>query len=166
MKTSPAIFTDLSQTIPPKAITAISVVPPPISTIIFPLGCIISTPIPMAAAIGSCIRYTSFPFTRSALSLTARISTSVIPEGIQITILNAGVKSFFFNAGISLINMLIIFSLASKSAITPSFKGLIVLIFSWVFPCIIAASLPAAMILFVNISRATIDGLSTTTLSL
>ena len=53
VNTSPATFTDLSQTIPPKAITAISVVPPPISTIMFPLGCIISTPIPMAAAIGS-----------------------------------------------------------------------------------------------------------------
>jgi hypothetical protein len=31
-------FTDLSQTIPPSAITAISVVPPPISTIMFPLA--------------------------------------------------------------------------------------------------------------------------------
>ena len=56
VKTSPAILTDLSQTIPPKAITAISVVPPPISTIIFPLGCIISRPIPIDAAIGSCIK--------------------------------------------------------------------------------------------------------------
>ena len=44
---------DLSQTIPDKAITAISVVPPPISTIMFPFGCIISIPIPIAAAIGS-----------------------------------------------------------------------------------------------------------------
>ena len=53
VKTSPATFTDLSQTIPDNAITAISVVPPPISTIILPFGCIISTPIPIAAAIGS-----------------------------------------------------------------------------------------------------------------
>ena len=56
VKTSPATLTDLSHTIPERAITAISVVPPPISTIIFPLGCIISTPIPIAAAIGSCIK--------------------------------------------------------------------------------------------------------------
>ena len=48
-----AILIDLSHTIPDKAITAISVVPPPISTTIFPFGCIISIPIPMAAAIGS-----------------------------------------------------------------------------------------------------------------
>ena len=166
VNTSPAIFTDLSHTIPPKAITAISVVPPPISTIMFPLGCIISTPIPIAAAIGSWIKYTSFPFTRSADSLTARISTSVIPEGIQITIRSAGVKNFFFNAGILLINILIICSEASKSAITPSFNGRIVLIFSCVFPCIILASLPTAIILPVTRSRATIDGLSITTLSL
>ena len=53
VKTSPAILTDLSHTIPDRAITAISVVPPPMSTIIFPLGCIMSMPIPMAAAIGS-----------------------------------------------------------------------------------------------------------------
>ena len=48
VKTSPAIFTDLSQTISPNAITAISEVPPPISMIILPLACIISSPIPIA----------------------------------------------------------------------------------------------------------------------
>ena len=47
VNTSPATFTDLSQTIPPKANTAISVVPPPISTIMFPLGSSTSTPIPI-----------------------------------------------------------------------------------------------------------------------
>ena len=166
VNTSPATFTDLSQTIPPSAITAISVVPPPISTTMFPLGCMISTPMPMAAAIGSWIRYTSFPLTLSALSFTARISTSVIPLGIQITILREGVIHFFFKAGISLIKTFIICSLASKSAITPSLRGLIVFMFSCVFPCIKAASLPTAIILPVSRSRATIDGASTTTLSL
>ena len=166
MKTSPAILTDLSQTIPDNAITAISVVPPPISTIILPLGCIISIPIPIAAAIGSCIKYTSLPFTLSADSLTARISTSVIPEGMQITILRDGLKNFFFKVGILFIRVLIICSDALKSAITPSFSGLIVLMFSWVFPCIILASFPIAIILLVVRSMATMEGLSTTTLSL
>ena len=118
----------MSHTIPPIAITAISAVPPPMSIIIFPLGCIISKPIPIAAAIGSYIKKISFPFTRSQDSLTARISTSVIPEGIQTTIFNEGEKKRFFKGGILLIKAFIICSEASKSAITPSFKGLIVLI--------------------------------------
>ena len=130
VRTSPATFKDFSQTIPDKAITAISVVPPPISTTILPLGFTMSIPIPIAAAIGSWIKYTSLPLTLSADSLTALISTSVIPDGIHITIVNEGENHLFFKVGILLINSLIIFSEASKSAMTPSFKGLIVFIFS------------------------------------
>ena len=63
-------------------------------------------------------------------------------------------------------NKLIICSDASKSAITPSFRGLIVLILSWVFPCIKFASFPTAIIFPEILSLATIEGLSTTTLSL
>ena len=98
-----------------------------------------------------------------AESRTARFSTSVIPEGIQITILNAGGNNRFFIDGICFTNSLIICSEASKSAITPSFKGLIVLIFSCVFPCIKLASLPIAIIFPVNLFLATIEGLSITT---
>ena len=65
-----------------------------------------------------------------------------------------------------LIRVLIICSDASKSAITPSFKGLTVFIFSWVLPCIILASSPIAIILLVVLSIATIEGLLITTLSL
>ena len=166
VKTSPAIFTDLSQTIPERAITAISVVPPPISTIMFPLGCLMSIPMPIAAAMGSWMRYTSFPLTRSADSRTARISTSVIPEGIQITILREGVTSLRFKVGTLLMSILIICSEALKSAITPSLSGRMVLMFSWVLPCIILASWPMAITLLLDRSMATIDGLSTTTLSL
>ena len=79
---------------------------------------------------------------------------------------NAGVNIFFFKAGILLMNIEIIFSDASKSAITPSFNGRIVFIFSWVLPCIMLASLPTAIIFPDIRSRATIDGLSITTLSL
>ena len=53
VKSSPAIRMDLLETIPPNDITAISVVPPPISTTIFPSGASTSRPIPIAAAIGS-----------------------------------------------------------------------------------------------------------------
>ena len=41
---------------PPNEITAMSVVPPPISTTIFPQGFEISIPAPIAAAIGSSIK--------------------------------------------------------------------------------------------------------------
>ena len=50
---------DVLTTVPPKEITAISVVPPPISTIMLPQGLEISIPAPMAAAIGSSIIATS-----------------------------------------------------------------------------------------------------------
>ena len=47
------ILIELFDTIPPNEITAISVVPPPISTIMLPSGALTSIPIPMAAAMGS-----------------------------------------------------------------------------------------------------------------
>ena len=55
---SPAIFKDVLTTEPPKEITAISVVPPPISTIMLPHAFEISSPAPIAAAIGSSIKNT------------------------------------------------------------------------------------------------------------
>ncbi len=42
---------------PPIEIAAISVVPPPISTTRFPHGFVMSIPAPIAAAIGSSIKY-------------------------------------------------------------------------------------------------------------
>ena len=48
-----AVRMEVSETIPPRAITAISLVPPPISIIMFPIGSRTSIPIPIAAAIGS-----------------------------------------------------------------------------------------------------------------
>ncbi len=43
-------------TMPPSEMTATSVVPPPMSTIMFPVGSATGSPAPMAAAIGSSIR--------------------------------------------------------------------------------------------------------------
>ena len=70
-------------TIPPREITAISLVPPPTSTTIRPIGSSIATPAPIAAAIGSSIRCTWRAPAASAASSTARFSTSVTPEGAQ-----------------------------------------------------------------------------------
>ena len=56
---SPATLIESLTTIPPRDITATSVVPPPISTTIFPVGSATSIPAPIAAAIGSSIKYTS-----------------------------------------------------------------------------------------------------------
>src|SRR6266446_2674486 len=51
--------------------TATSVVPPPISTIMLPEGSVIGSPAPIAAAIGSSIRYTTRAPAASAASRSA-----------------------------------------------------------------------------------------------
>ena len=70
---------------PDSEMTATSVVPPPMSTIMLPPGSWIGRPAPMAAAIGSSIRYTSRAPACMAESRTARFSTCVIPEGTPMT---------------------------------------------------------------------------------
>ena len=52
----PATLTEREKTTPESEITATSVVPPPMSTIMFPTGSVIGSPAPIAAAIGSSIR--------------------------------------------------------------------------------------------------------------
>jgi hypothetical protein len=74
----------LNTTMPPRAMTAISDVPPPMSMIMFPDGPLIGTFAPMAAASGSSIRYASFAPALSAASRTARFSTDVTPAGTEI----------------------------------------------------------------------------------
>ena len=86
---SPATFIDVLTTEPPSDITAISVVPPPISTTIFPQGFDISIPAPIAAAIGSSIKYTLLAPAFVAASITAFFSTSVTLDGMHIIILGA-----------------------------------------------------------------------------
>ncbi len=53
---SPPTRTDFEKTMPFSEITATSVVPPPMSTIMLPVGSVIGRPAPIAAAIGSSIR--------------------------------------------------------------------------------------------------------------
>ena len=67
---------------PASEITAMSVVPPPMSTTMLPEGSVIGSPAPIAAAIAWSTRYTSEALALSAESLTARFSTWVTSEGI------------------------------------------------------------------------------------
>ena len=130
-----------------------------------PSGASTSTPIPIAAAIGSKIRYTSRPLACSAESRTARSSTSVEPEGTPMTMRREGEKRWRPECTIR-INPRIICSQAVKSAITPSFSGRIVRILSCVFSYMLLARSPTAIISLVRRSSATTDGSSTTILSL
>src|SRR6266851_783606 len=68
---------------PPSDSTATSVVPPPTSTTIEPVGSVTGRPAPIAAAIGSSIRKTRLAPALSADSWIARRSTAVEPEGTQ-----------------------------------------------------------------------------------
>src|SRR5690606_1389566 len=89
-----------------------------------------------------------------------------MPDGIQITIRRAGWMSFPLIPGIFLMNSLIMCSEAWKSAITPSFNGRMVLMSSWVFPCMCFACSPTAIGLPVERSIATMEGWSITILLL
>ncbi len=71
---------------PPSDRIATSVVPPPISTTIEPVGSVTGRPAPIAAAIGSSISHTLRAPALSANSWMARRSTAVEPEGTQTTI--------------------------------------------------------------------------------
>ena len=74
-------------TMPPREITATSVVPPPMSTTMFPVGSWTGIPAPIAAAMGSSRMYAGFRAPAySAASITARCSTPVTPDGTQTTI--------------------------------------------------------------------------------
>ena len=68
-----------------------SLVPPPMSTTMCPSGLAMSMPAPMAAATGSSMRYTFRAPAWMPASMTARSSTSVMPEGTQMMM--RGLKS-------------------------------------------------------------------------
>ena len=72
-------------TMPPREITATSLVPPPTSTIIDPCASLTGSPAPMAAASGSSMVKACLAPADSVASLTARSSTPVTPEGTHTT---------------------------------------------------------------------------------
>ena len=111
---------------PPSEITATSLVPPPMSTIIEPVGSPTGRPAPIAAAIGSSIRYACrAPADRQASS-TARFSTPVTPEGTQTTTRGCA-QRFWWTFWMKWRS---ISSVTSKSAMTPSFSGRM----AWIVP--------------------------------
>ncbi len=72
---------------PPNDITAISVVPPPISTTRCPNASSIGSPAPIAAATGSSIIIAFLAPAASVASITALFSTVVASAGTLITTL-------------------------------------------------------------------------------
>ena len=86
-KSKPPQRSAWTATTPPSEITAISAVPPPMSTTMLPTGSWIGSPAPMAAAMGCSIRKLADAPARRAASLTARRSTAVMADGTQISTL-------------------------------------------------------------------------------
>ncbi len=82
---SPPTRMDSAVAISASDMMATSVVPPPVSTIMEAVGSVMGSPAPMPAAIGSSTRNTLLAPARSALSITARRSTAVMPLGTAMT---------------------------------------------------------------------------------
>ena len=72
--------------------TATSVVPPPMSTTMEPVGSSIGRSAPMAAAMGSSMRYAWRAPAEIVASKTARFSTEVTPEGTHTTTRGRGLQ--------------------------------------------------------------------------
>ena len=60
----PATRTEREKTIPESDMTAISLVPPPMSTTMFPQASVMGSPAPMAAAMACSTKYTSLALAR------------------------------------------------------------------------------------------------------
>ena len=156
---SPAILMEVDSTMPPREMTAISVVPPPMSTIMWPSGLVMSMPAPMAAARGSSMRKTRRAPAWMPASTTARSSTSVMPEGTQMT--TRGLKRR--KEAAFRINSLSIRSVMSKSEMTPSRRGRMATMLPGVRPSICWASVPTFSRVPLSLSMATTEGSRSTT---
>ena len=154
---SPPTRNDCETTIPPSEMAATSVVPPPMSTIMFPVGSATGRPAPIAAAIGSSIRYALRAPADSVASSTARFSTPVTPEGTQTTTRGCANRCWW-----PWMKSRSICSVTSKSAITPSLSGRIALIVPGVRPSMRLASSPTACTSPERWSIATTDGSDST----
>ena len=112
-------------------------------------------PAPKAAAIGSSMTQTCLAPAFREASFTARFSTSVTPEGMQMT-------TYGFDQGLELQDFLMKYSnialVTSKSAITPSFSGRIATIEPGVRPMTSFASCPTRLTILVFTSTATTLG--------
>ena len=136
---------DLAYTMSPSDSTATSVVPPPTSTTIFPVGSVIGMPAPIAAAIGSAINPAFLAPAERTDWRIALFSTGVAPCGthtITFGLENVDLLCTF------LMKCFIISSATSKSAITPSLIGRMASILPGVRPSINFASSPTAKTFF------------------
>ena len=150
---------------PPRLMTPTSVVPPPMSTTMEPDASDTGKPAPIAAAMGSSIRYTSEAPAPKALSRMARRSTWVEPQGTQMMMRGLGLN---MERGCTiLMNCLSICSVTVKSAITPSFMGRMASMLPGTLPSMALASRPTACMLFLpwgppSCRMATTEGSSST----
>src|SRR5262245_42895855 len=126
---------------PPSDSTPTSVVPPPMSTTMEPVGSVTGRPAPIAAAIGSSISQTLRAPALSAASRIARRSTGVEPDGTQMIICGLAKRRRLCTLRMK---CLIISSATSKSAMTPSRKGRMAVMLAGVRPSISFASSPTA----------------------
>ena len=146
-------------TIPLSEIIATSVVPPPTSTTIRPIGSAISRPAPIAPASASSISSTERAPAECAASSSARRSTSVMPDGAHM-ITRGRLKRLWTTLPKKWRS---IASATSKSAITPWRSGRSAEIVAGVRPIMRWASTPTACTSLVRWSIATTDGSDTTT---
>ena len=152
---SPAQRTLFETTMPPREITATSLVPPPISTTMQPVGSVVGRPAPMAAAIGSSTMSTGRAPAWSAASCTARRSTAVTPDGMQMmTRARANILPCMALRMNSCNKMVVV----SKSAMTPSFSGRTATMEPGVRPMTSFASFPTYLARSVWVLTATTDG--------
>ena len=143
-------------TMPPRLMTATSVVPPPMSTMRLPEGSETGRPAPMAAAIGSSMsRAQRAPALRAA-SRTARFSTSVTPDGMPSSMRGRGMSPT--RSCTRWTKYLIICSVTSKSLMTPSRSGRTAMMLAGVRPTMRLASAPMASTFFDRASMATTLG--------
>ena len=106
-----------------------------------PVGSLMGMPAPMAAAMGSSMRYTGEPPAAIAESRIALRSTGVEPQGTQMTMRGEAEKR---EVDTFSMNFLSIFSVMLKSAMTPSFIGRMAWMVPGVRPSIFLASVPTA----------------------
>ena len=125
-----------------------------------PEGLDMSTPAPTAATLGSSSKNTFLAPVLSAISLIAFFSTPVILDGQHTKM--RGLESIFLPTAFFM-NLLNISSVTSKSAITPSFIGLIAFTLPGVLPNISFASFPTANTFLVLVSILTTLGSFSTT---
>ena len=151
---SPAMRTDRATTIAPRLITAISVVPPPISTIMEPRGWVTRSPAPIAETREDSISATLLAPASKMTSSTARRSTSLMEYGTQTMTRGrpeSDVPAFCRKTST-------IATAASNCAITPERIGRRTVTSSGVFPAILDASRPTASTSSVASDTATADG--------